>query len=64
MRYATLISFTQILPNVVVKWLKHMFRIREVPGSYPAQETGYRDWDFSVFPQSLQAIPRVLSPKT
>jgi hypothetical protein len=37
-------------PNVVVKWLTLVLRIREVPGSNLGQQTGYPDWSFSWFP--------------
>jgi hypothetical protein len=36
-------------PNVVVEWLTHLLRIREVPGSNFGPETGYPDWGFSRF---------------
>jgi hypothetical protein len=39
----------------MVKWLKLLLRIREVPGSNLGPKTGYPDWRFSRFPQSLQA---------
>jgi hypothetical protein len=36
--------------NVVVEWLKLLFRIWEVPGSNLGPDTSYSDWDFSWFP--------------
>jgi hypothetical protein len=35
--------------NVVVQWLTHLVRIREVPGSNLGPETGYNDLSFSWF---------------
>jgi hypothetical protein len=43
------------LPNVVVKWLTLLLRIRDFSGSNLGPETGFPDWDFRGFPQSLQA---------
>lgn len=41
-------------PKMAVAWLQPMLRIREVPGTNPSPETGYRDRDLGGFPQSLQ----------
>jgi hypothetical protein len=43
------------LPNVVVEYLARLLRIREVLGSNVGPETGYPDFYFRDFPQSLQA---------
>jgi hypothetical protein len=40
--------------NIVVQWLTPLVSIWEIPGSNLGPETGYPDWDFRVFLQSLQ----------
>jgi hypothetical protein len=40
-------SKPEVPPNVVVEWVTPLLRIREVPGSNIAPETGYSDWGFS-----------------
>jgi hypothetical protein len=41
-------------PNVVVEWLTLLLRIRKVPSSNLGTETGYLDYSFRRFPQSIQ----------
>jgi hypothetical protein len=43
--------------NVVVEWLRHLFRIREIVGSNLSTENGYPDRVFVVFLSSSKQIP-------
>jgi len=40
----------------MVEWLTLLLRIQEVPGSNLGPETGYTDWGFSWFSQSLRRM--------
>jgi hypothetical protein len=48
-------SINVVSPNVVVDWLRFMFRIREVPGPSLGPETGYPNRGYRGILQTLQA---------
>jgi hypothetical protein len=54
-----LFPFECSIPNVVVKRWTLLFRILVIPGSNPDPESGYPDWIFRSFSQSLQANIRL-----
>jgi hypothetical protein len=52
----------RIFSTMVVEWFALLLRIWKDPGSNLGPNTNYTDWDFSWFPQSLQAgiVPQIM----
>jgi hypothetical protein len=59
--FATVVSLSSVASserqNVVVEWLTHLLRIRDVPGSNLGTETSYPELNFVVFLSPSRQIP-------